>query len=204
MQQINKMGKGGASMVLTEESKKNLDAQFNKLKEKAPHSVTMGIVKMLFDIKFLAQNKLKADRHIVTSRLRNSLYVQINTDYLTAKKVYDQQSAKGGNSETYSDNEGKSYNSELNVELNKNQGAVGTNVEYAAAIEYGYAAHEIEAKNFKQLGNPKVGWFGKKVKHPGFKGDSFLYWAAKNVNVSRRVSEMSKELLGDLTKQGRK
>jgi len=65
---------------------------------------------------------------------------------------------------------------------------VGTNVEYAAAIEFGSRPHVIEAKNKKVLSNGKK-FFGKRVNHPGWSGDSFLYWAMKNVDVEKSVAE---------------
>lgn len=185
---------GGVTIELTEQSKKNIDLQMAKLKKLAPEAAKKGMFKLLFDIKALAQNKLKSDRHIQTSRLRNSLYVQ------AGETKYQQ---GPDNSETYSDTAGKSYSRKLDVDLTNNEGAVGTNVEYAGAIEYGYGPHTIEAKNFPVLGNKKVGFFGKKVQHPGFAGDSFLWWALKNVDLNKRWREISKELLGDLSKQGR-
>lgn len=176
---------GGVTMELTEQSKKNLDVQMSKLNKLAPEAAFNGLVKVLFDVKSLSQMKLKADRHIQSSRLRNSIYVQ------TLKQIN-----QGDNPSSYSDNNGKSYSSKLDVNLTEKEGAVGSNVEYAGAIEYGYSPHTIEAKNFPVLGNKKVGFFGKKVNHPGFKGDSFLYWALKNVDLDKRWREVSKELLG--------
>lgn len=178
---------GGVTMELTEQSKRNLDLQLKKLNKLGSEAAYNGLIKLLFDIKALAQNKLKFDKHIITSRLRNSIYVQ------TPKKT-----TIGNNSETYTDNNGKSYSSTLDVELTEKEGAVGSNVEYAGAIEYGYGPHTIEAKNFPVLGNKKVGFFGKKVNHPGFKGDSFLYWALKNVDLNKRWREVSAELLNGL------
>lgn len=178
---------GGVTIELTEQSRKNLDLQLQRLNKLSPEAAYNGLIKILFDIKALAQNKLKYDKHIITSRLRNSLYVQ------TPKKT-----TVSGNAETYTDNNGKTYNATLDVELTDKEGAVGSNVEYAGAIEYGYSAHTIEAKNFPVLGNKKAGFFGKRVNHPGFKGDSFLYWALKNVDLNKRWREVSAELLGGL------
>lgn len=174
----------GATFELQQQSKANLDKQFAKLKTLAPSEVFKMIVTLLFDIKTLAQLKLKNDGHIVTSRLRNSFYIK-------AEKY----AKRNSNSETYNDSNGKSYSRDFNVDLRKNEAAIGTNVEYAPAIEFGYSGHTIKAKNFKQLGNPKVGFFGKEVHHPGFAGDSFLYWAVKNVNVDKRGRETAKEIL---------
>jgi len=86
--------------------------------------------------------------------------------------------------------EGKSYNADLRtVNLKEGEGAVGTNVEYAAAVELGSRPHTIVAKNFKSLGTKKAGFFGKKVNHPGYAGDSYLYRALKNVDVTKSVAE---------------
>lgn len=179
------MAKGLVNIEIQEAAMNNLNRQMEKLKRYAPEKAKGGMIKILFDIKALAQNKLKYNNHIVTSRLINSIYVQ--TPIPTNAP---------DNSETYRDNDGKVYKSELDVHLNDNEGAVGTNVEYAAAIEYGAKPHIIEAKNFPVLGNIKSGFFGKKVNHPGFVGDSFLYWALKNVDLDKRWRELSKELLG--------
>lgn len=178
---------GGVTIELTQQSKKNIDLQMAKLKKLAPEAARKGMFKLLFDIKALAQNKLKSDGHIVSSRLRNSIYVQT----LKPQNI-------GDNKETYQDETGKSYSSRLDVDLTDNEGAVGTNVEYAGAIEYGYGAHVIKAKNAKVLGNKKVGFFGKQVNHPGFKGDSFLWWALKNVDLNKRWRDVSAELLNGL------
>lgn len=178
---------GGVTIELTQQSKKNIDLQMAKLKKLAPDVARKGMFKLLFDIKALAQNKLKSDRHIVSSRLRNSIYVQT----LKPQNI-------GDNKETYQDETGKSYSSRLDVDLTDNDGAVGTNVEYAGAIEYGYGPHTIEVKNAKVLGTPKKGFFGKKVQHPGFAGDSFLWWALKNVDLNKRWRDVSAELLNGL------
>ncbi len=86
---------GGVTMELTEQSKINLDLQLKKLNKLGSEAAYNGLIKILFDIKALAQNKLKYDKHIITSRLRNSIYVQ------TPKKT-----TIGNNSETYTDNNG--------------------------------------------------------------------------------------------------
>ena len=178
---------GGCTIELTEQSKKNIDLQMSKLKGLAPKVAFDGMIKILFDIKGLAKLKLKSDKHIKTSRLWNSIYVQT----LRGENRDD-------NRANYTDDEGKSYKSELNVSLTDKEGAVGTNVEYAGAIEYGYGAHVITVKNPKGLMKKEKGkwtFFGKSVKHPGFKGDSFLYWAMKNVDLNKRITEISDKLL---------
>ena len=178
----------GATIQLQKESKANFDKQLKKLNKLAPETAFKGLVRMLFDIKTLAQLKLKSDGHIKTSRLRNSLYV----------KTLGQKNANvPDNSKSYVA-EGKSYNSEFQVTLKENEGAIGTNVEYAPAIEFGYGPHTIEAKNAKSLGTVKTGFFGKRVQHPGFAGDSFMWWALKNVNTEKRGREVAKELLNGI------
>lgn len=183
---------GGVTFELTEQSKKNLEVQMAKLKKLAPETAKKGMFKLLDDIKSLAQNKLRSDSHIKTSRLRNSIFIQSTA--ANRRLVED-------NSETYSDDTGKSYSRKLDVALTDNEGAVGTNVEYAGAIEFGYGPHTIEAKNAPQLMTKKGGnwmFFGKRVQHPGFKGDSFLYWALKNVDFNKRWRDVSAELLNGL------
>jgi hypothetical protein len=123
------MARGGASMILTEQSKQNMAVQMNKLKKLAPEKARKGMIRFLFDIKGAAQLKLKYDKHIVTSRLRNSIYVQTNKENETAMP---------DNGKTYKDNEGKQFTSTLDVQLNDNEGAVGTNVGYANKIEFLY------------------------------------------------------------------
>ena len=174
---------GGATIEITKQSKDNFEKQMRKLMKLAPESAYKGLVTLLFDIKTLAQQKLKADGHIITSRLRNSLYVK-SLRYAN----------RPDNSQSYTA-EGKTYKSDFQIDLKDKEGAIGTNVEYGPAIEFGYGPHIIKVKNAKVLGTPKKGFFGKQVNHPGFAGDSFLYWALKNVDVDKRGREIAKEIL---------
>ena len=212
--------KGGATIELQQASYNNMMSQMNLLQQKSPAQAMKMLITLLFDIKTLAQLKLKSDRHIDTSRLRNSIYV----------KTLAQKGAKrADNKESYTV-KGKTYSKELDVELTNKEGAVGTNVEYAAAIEFGYPAQTITPKNGKFLSwLPKAegeAWFdfgkswklkkyykdktgsitlekqnrvfAKKVNHPGFAGDSFLYWALKHVNVEKRAMEMYQDLFKEV------
>ena len=100
----------------------------------------------------------------------------------------------GDNKESYSDEKGKSYSSILNTAMTKKgEIAVGSNVEYASTIELGSAPHEIKAKNKKALAS-KTTLFGKRVFHPGYRGDSFLYWAFKNVDVLKSTADDMKDM----------
>jgi hypothetical protein len=135
---------------------RNLSNQFGIIKKRYPEKTFEMIVKLLFDIKFLAQKKLRKDKHIVTSRLRNSIYVQTVEGKLSDKPL---------NRPTYTDKEGNQYKSGIDVSLKGEEGAIGTNVIYAGKIE---------------------------------RIDSFIYWGTKHVNVEKRVSELSKDLLGKI------
>lgn len=162
----------------------NIQKQFDALKENGGKSAYRALMKVAFKIKSEAQLRLTGRGHIVTSRLKNSIFVK-------SKKMNDV--LNKNNSLTYSDGKGKSYRSDLEtVSLSENEFAVGTNVEYAPAIELGARPHVIEAKNKKVLSNGKQ-FFGRRVNHPGFAGDSFLYWAMKNVNVMQSVAQDMQE-----------
>lgn len=160
----------------------NVQKQLSILKAGAVRSAYSALMKTAFKIKSEAQNRLKGRGHIITSRLRNSLHVQ------------GEGSNIADNKETYSDEKGKSYISILNTAtLAKGEIAVGTNVEYASSIELGSAPHVIEAKNKKALAS-KTTFFGKRVFHPGYRGDSFLYWAYKNVDVTKSTADDMRDM----------
>lgn len=159
-------------------SLQNIEKQLEILKINGGKSGMNAIIKVLFKIKSEAQLRLTGRGHIKTSRLKNSIYVKTKTPITTPT-----------NTLSYSDGKGKTYKSDLTtVSLTEFEGAVGTNVEYAPAIELGARPHVIEAKNKKVLSDGKR-FFGKRVNHPGFGGDSFLYWAMKNVNVLQSVAQ---------------
>jgi hypothetical protein len=159
----------------------NITKQLDILKVNVNRSAYSALMKVAFKIKSEAQNRLKGMGHVVTSRLRNSIHVQ------------GEGSNIGDNKESYSDENGKSYSSILlTAALAKGEIAVGSNVEYASSIELGSKPHIIEAKNKKALSNGSV-IFGKRVNHPGYVGDSFLYWAMKNVDVTKSTGDDMKE-----------
>ena len=174
----------GVQIEVDKASLNNLEKQFRALATTIDKASPKAIFKVLMKIKTEAQLYLKGRGHIVTSRLRNSIYVQMpgHDDAPQNNKSYTA--------------DGKSYSSELKtVKLKENEGAVGTNVEYAAGIEFGFKPHKIRAKNSKVLGTPKTGFFGKEVNHPGYAGDSYLYRALKNVDVTKSVAEDIKNKL---------
>lgn len=159
-------------------SLKHLSNQMDILKSGVGRSMYESLIKVAFKIKTEAQLRLTGRGHIITSRLKNSIFVK------GQKHI-----SRPDNSLTYMDTKGKSYQSDLStVKLAANELAIGTNVEYAPAIEFGSRPHVIEAKNRKVLSNGKS-FFGRKVNHPGWSGDSFLYWAMKNVDITKSVGQ---------------
>ena len=178
------MSGNSIQITVDKDSMDNIQKQFDALKSGGVSSAYRALMKVAFKIKSEAQLRLTGRGHIVTSRLKNSIFVK-------SKKMNDVQNAT--NSLTYSDGQGKSYKSDLTtVNLGENEFAIGTNVEYAPAIELGARPHVIEVKNKKVLSDGKR-FFGRRVNHPGFAGDSFLYWAMKNVNVMQSVAKDMQE-----------
>lgn len=143
------------SLQLDKQSKDHIDKQFNLLRESAPRSVYSAIVKVAYKIRAEAQLRLRGKNHIVTSRLRNSLFVK------TEEKAND----------SYSDNLGKSFVAELpSVAIGKNEVAIGTNVEYAQKIE---------------------------------NMDSYLMWAANNIDITKSIGDQAKPTLENAMKFGK-
>ena len=121
------MAKDGVQIQLDQASKQNLDKQFQALGTTISEAGPKAIFKVLMKIKTTAQNRLLGRGHIITSRLRNSIYVQMNDVPSTPD-----------NQRNYTDKDGKSYDAELKtVKLKtKNEGAVGTNVLYGKYVEF--------------------------------------------------------------------
>ena len=172
-------------MKVDPRSSKILKQNFKEL-DNYPKEVFRSIVSILFDIKLIAQNKIKSNGNIVTSRLRNSLFVK------TPKQIHAKRST---NSIAYS-YKGGSGKRGLSTILDKFEGAVGTNVEYASSIENGSRAHKITAKTSAGL-RFKIGnqWIRKQsVNHPGYAGKPFLSFAVKTVNYQKRFDEAKKRI----------
>lgn len=120
---------GGVTLELQNAGYLNMQKQFKKIESNSDNAFR-SVVKLLFNIKTIAQQKLKSDTHIVTSRLRNSIYVQ------TPNQKF---ANEDGNRSTYTDKLKNSFDSELKgVSLENNNGIVGTNVEYAEKIEFNH------------------------------------------------------------------
>lgn len=205
------MAKDGIQIDIDKSVLDNLQKQFTILGTTMDDAGPKAIFKVLMKIKTEAQNYLRGRGHIVSSRLRNSIHVQMMNKKGT-----------GNNPDTYSDRSGQTYSSELKTVVLKNkfEGAVGTNVEYASAIEFGFAPRTITAKDGGFLSFlPQAkgqAWFTSKtrstlrtyyrdrsgantlerqrvfvksVRHPGFAGDSYLYRAAKSVDITQSVAD---------------
>jgi hypothetical protein len=111
-----------AGIEIGQNDQRALFSNLDMAKVNIPKICYDGLVRYLLFAKMNAQNKLKSDRHIVTSRLRNSIYVQHNSN-------------NNKQSKSYSDNEGKTFNAEMSVPLRPDEAAFGTNVDYAEKIE---------------------------------------------------------------------
>jgi hypothetical protein len=184
------MAKDGISIEIDKASRANLERQFSLLGTTIDKASPKAIFKVLMKIRSYAMLRLTGMGHVVTSRLKNSIYVEMGDPRINTElpKTYTDESEPP-----------KSYNAELKtVRLKENEGAVGTNVSYAAGIEFGFAPHVIRAKDAKVLGTPKTGFFGKQVNHPGFAGDSYLYWALKNVDVTSITGEDLREVVNNV------
>jgi hypothetical protein len=142
-------------MTIDPVSFKKLNKRFKLMSKHYPEETYRAIVKILFDMKLIAQRKIKADRHIVTARLRNSLFVKT-----VKQKFANRATNKKGYTFT-----GGSGDRDLNVNLRKFDGAFGTNVGYAGKIEeldsfIEYAAATVDVnkrlKEVEMAANKKI------------------------------------------------
>jgi hypothetical protein len=173
-----------ATVEFSYRDKQKLDKNLELIKKEIPAATYEALVSFLFSVKSLAQNRIKDRKHIVTSRLRNSIFVQSHA------KLQDRK--------THTDTNGRSYSSELDVTLKKHEAAVGTNVEYALSVERGSAPHVILPAKKKVLSwiDKATGkrMFSKRVNHPGTKGDSFLWWALQRADDKEFVKAYNREV----------
>ncbi len=145
----------GVQIELDKSSLRHLEKQFEFLKKNTNSSIPKALAKVGMRLKTTAQLRIKGRGHIVTSRLRNSIFVQGLRPVM---------------SENYSDNEGRAFNAHLaSVMLREGEIAIGTNVDYAEKIElmdsYLYwatknidIAQDIgnELKNFMKFGSKLI------------------------------------------------
>ena len=111
-----------AGIQIGQNDQRKLFDNLDMVKISIPQITYNAIVSHLFSAKMNAMNKLKADGHIVTSRLRNSIYVLSHSKELKDK-------------DTYEDNLGNRFSGVLDVNIGEQEAAFGTNVEYAEKIE---------------------------------------------------------------------
>lgn len=110
-------------LTLDKASFDNFNKQMDILKAKGNRTIYEAIIKVAMKIKTSAQLRLSGRKHVVTSRLKNSIYIK------AIKEVKD-------NSKQYSDNEGKTFDADLTtVMVDEKTVAIGTNVEYGGKIE---------------------------------------------------------------------
>jgi len=162
----------GVKLNVDTASQKQLSSKFRLMGTLYPEEVFRAIVEILFDIKLIAQKKIKSDKHIVTSRLRNSFFVK------TPRQIFAKRSSNS-RSYTYPGgkdkrnpkifHEGGSGDRGLNTTLHGAEGAVGTNVIYGEKIE---------------------------------KLDSFLGHAVNSVDYNKRFNQAAKRVEKKLTKKG--
>lgn len=116
-----------AQIELDKVSKANLDKVIRGMAE-MEGDFWRATVRVLFNIKSNAQTRLTDRGHVVTSRLKNSIYVKTPGQEFAG--------AAENNPPRYNDKDGGSYDADLrSVSLKKHEGAVGTNVEYGDKIE---------------------------------------------------------------------
>ena len=174
--------------MITLELDKASQQQYNRslrdYGKKAEKAIKDGIVKTCMSIETIAKQRLSgmmgSAKHIITNRLRASVHMEVK-GMNSFRAVKDSKVSDGS----------------LNVSIGNMEGVIGTNVDYAEAIENGFAPHEIKPRHAKVLVFKKGGKmiFTKKVNHPGFKGESYLRFAAEKEQTifpDRIVEELNK------------
>ena len=161
-------------------SYKGLQADLQKYGKDAEKAVTTAVLKTALSIETIAKQRLRgmfgSAKHWITGRLASSLHYEM-TGKNSFKGSKDSQPGDG----------------KLNETVKQGEAIVGTNVDYAMPIEFGSRPHIITPKNAKVLAF-KIGGklvFAKKVNHPGFKGESFLRYAAEveDKKFAQRIEE---------------
>ncbi len=153
------------TVSIEEQSQRNVIIALTRFGDKAVKVIQDVVNRTALAIEVDGKNKLRADGHIITARLRSSIHAE----------------TVNGQKFTYSDKDGINYDGSLGEKLLPMEAVAGTNVEYAGDIEFGTGPHLIRPKNAKALKFEKDGKtiFAKWVKHPGFKGDSYMGYAAE-------------------------
>lgn len=138
---------------------KGMDALLSKIKQLGAQGETI-INKSVVETAIEAVSEMQRNTPVKTNRLRSSEHFE-----LPETTTYQ-----------YSDSKGSIYNGKLYANLPKLSVAFGTNVDYAADVNYGTKPHTIKPINASAL-RFKIGGnyvFAKSVKHPGTKGYRFF------------------------------
>jgi len=142
-----------ASMEVTNKSVTDTLAALQNVRVLFPKEAYRAVIQIAFKVKKIAQEKIKSDGHIVTSRLRNSIFVDSKDK---------RQTSNANNRIAYSDNKGNTFSAGLSVPIYENEVAVGTNVVYAEKIEkldsyIEYGAETVDADPFLKAAQKRVG-----------------------------------------------
>lgn len=153
-----------------------LMGQLDDLKKKAGVGMYQAITTAALAIRNKAMLRLKEKGHIITSRLINSIVVK-GKDQISPSSSYKCDTG--------------SFDGDLrSVTINGDFVAVGTNVEYAGAIEFGRKAAVINGPIYIK----NVGWRWIKTSK-ATSADSFLYYAFKNVDITASVEEEMRKIV---------
>lgn len=136
--------------------------------EKSRKAIRTAVVKTCYSTESTAKKRLRgmmgSAKHWITGRLASSVHTEI-------EGINNYQSGK----------DSMPGDGNLDEPIGFLNGVVGTNVDYGPSIEFGSKPHVIKARNAKALAF-KIGGlmiFRKSVNHPGFKGESYLRYAAE-------------------------
>jgi hypothetical protein len=115
----------------------HFNKQMNILKSNGKIGIHKSLVALGMKIKTTAQLRLRGKGHIDTSRLRNSIFVKANPEYIKKgnESTYEND-PKNAKSESGKNQKKQTWDSDLkSVAVSEMEIAVGTNVEYANDIE---------------------------------------------------------------------
>ena len=132
-----------------------MQQQIDKMLEAGEKSGAEIITSLLFKMKAISQTRLTEREHVVTSRLKNSIFVKLGSGLKSLKK--------SKNKQNYKDNEGGRFvNGLKNVSLKETEGAFGTNVEYGEKIENRDSFLRFATRNIDKDVNKYVNEVAKK------------------------------------------
>lgn len=116
------MSNAFVSVELDQGSMRTTITALRKFGKDAERAIKDVVDRTALAIETDAKEKLKADGHIVTGRLRGSIHAEL----------------KNSASYTYKDDHGKTFDGALKQQMTKLEAVAGTNVSYAPKIEFNY------------------------------------------------------------------